>query len=102
MSAAPNALIARLLHPTQGVGRGLLKTDHADKLIKIRVGELRDIASGLAQLDAECERAWKAYRIAHDQAVANGSALQTLRAGIAGSSPISSALEGGAETGGAK
>jgi hypothetical protein len=73
-------LVEKLLHPTTGVARGLLKTDRSDKLIKIRVGELREIDTALRQLNTECERAWRAYQIAHEQALANGSALQDLRA----------------------
>jgi hypothetical protein len=72
-------LVEKLLHPTTGVARGLLKTDSSDKLIKIRVGELREIDTALRQLNAECERAWRAYRIAHEQAMENGSRLQMLR-----------------------
>jgi len=29
----------------------------------------------IVELDAECERAWEAYRIAHDQAMANGERI---------------------------
>lgn len=73
------ALVEKLLHPTKGVARGLLKTDGPDKLIKIRVGELREIDTALRQLNAECERAWRAYQIAHERAMANGGELQALR-----------------------
>jgi hypothetical protein len=36
----------------------------------------------IADLDAECERAWEAYRIAHDQAMSNGEALMEARAAL--------------------
>jgi hypothetical protein len=74
----PPELVEKLLHPTTGVARGLLKTDSSDKLIKIRVGELREIDTALRQLNRECERAWRAYQIAHEQAMENGSKLQML------------------------
>lgn len=34
--------------------------------------ELREAAVEIDRLDAECERAWESYRIAFEQAVANG------------------------------
>lgn len=37
-------------------------------------------AEEIARLDAECERAWEAYRIAQDQAMKNGEAAIALRA----------------------
>jgi hypothetical protein len=38
------------------------------------------IAKSLEALDAECERAWRSYHIAHDQAMSNGHALAEARA----------------------
>jgi hypothetical protein len=37
-------------------------------------------AAAVEALNAECERAWSAYRIAHDQAMANGAAAEAIRA----------------------
>lgn len=37
----------------------------------------------VTRLNTECERAWGAFHIAHDQAVDNGSALQASRAELA-------------------
>jgi hypothetical protein len=73
--------IARLLEPIlnkhdMAVCRG---TGHINLLEAIPAAIEAEVIAPLLKerdkLNAECERAWEAYRIAHNQAMANGEAL---------------------------
>lgn len=51
-----SGLVDDLLHPLRGVERGLISIDGADKIIGIKVGELRKIAACLRAVKREFDR----------------------------------------------
>ena len=58
----------------QSIERGCCDSGLAANLAHEAADALDAAEARIAELDAECERAWNAYRIAHDQAMANGEA----------------------------